>query len=351
MTASVAFLTGDFGPDRDRLEPNGCAYYRMYLPSEQLKAMGWDVGFGLPASTPTEGFGLASGDGGYFGWPYVVLKLMMHESVPGLIEVMQGKGQRVIIDVDDFHYGISDENIAARVTNPNRNPNNNRMFYEMGIRAADTVIVSTEFLANFYSARCRDVRIVRNSIDSERYTQIEQPETPVIGWVGATPWRSRDVETLREWLPQFVADHGLRVHHSGHIPGDSRHFAVRAGLRRVSTTMMESMSRYPSLLTHFHIGLVPLSRSDFNESKSFLKGLEYAAAGIPFIASPTAEYRLLHEAGVGRLASTPDEWRDHATALLDVDVRRAEAARNLEIVRREFDVTRKGSEWATAILS
>jgi glycosyltransferase involved in cell wall biosynthesis len=97
------------------------------------------------------------------------------------------------------------------------------------------------------------------------------------------------------------------------------------------------------------VGLVPLNRIPFSEAKSNLKGLEYAAAGIPFIATPTEEYRILAEAGVGRLASTPDEWRDHARELLDVDVRREEADRQRRIVQEQFDISTKGSEWDTAI--
>ena len=103
------------------------------------------------------------------------------------------------------------------------------------------------------------------------------------------------------------------------------------------------------MLNGIHVGLVPLTRSPFNEAKSYLKGLEYAAAGIPFIATPTEEYRLLHRAGVGRLAETPDEWRDHATQLLDPAVRVAEAERQRAIVREQFDISGMGEQWATAI--
>lgn len=112
---------------------------------------------------------------------------------------------------------------------------------------------------------------------------------------------------------------------------------------------MTLIEKYPESLRHFHIGLVPLAWNDFNHAKSYLKGLEYAASGIPFIATPTEEYRLLAEAGVGRLAATPDEWRDHATELLDPDVRRAEGQRIREIVLREFDISTMGEAWDTAI--
>ena len=332
-------------------EPNGCAYYRLVLPARQLQKIGWDTAIGLPRVHGERGIGVAHDDGAFFGFDISVFKLLMHESVPTLFQLMQSRGEKVVVDVDDFHFGIDPANIAARQTDPNRNAENNRMFYEMGIRQADLVTVSTAFLANFYEARCRKVRIVRNALDVDRYTMVEQPERPIFGWVGGTLWRSQDIELLREWLPEFVADHDIRVHHSGHIPGDTRHFAARAGISRVSTTPMSLVSGYPSLLRHFHVGLVPLQMNDFNQSKSYLKGLEYAAAGIPFIATPTDEYKILHSRGVGRLASTPSEWRDHATELLDPEVRRIEANRNREVVEREFNIETKGPEWDSALRS
>ncbi len=322
----------------------------MILPSRQLAALGWDTGVGLPRVHPEKGFGVSHDDGAFFDWDVNVFKLMMHESTSFMFKMMQQNGNKIVVDVDDFHFGIHEENIAANRTNPNFNPENNRMYFEMGIRQADTIVVSTQFLADFYSRRCRDVRIVRNSIDVERFDRIEQPENPVFGWVGATLWRSGDIEMLSKWLPDFSHEHGVRVHHSGHIPNDPRHFGVRAGLKRVTTTIMTGIPDYPKLLKNFHVGLVPLARNAFNEAKSNLKGLEYASSGIPFIATPTEEYRLLNEAGVGRLASTPDEWRDHATALLDPELRISEAARNWDIVNREFNISTKGQQWASALL-
>lgn len=348
---SVGFITGDYALQADPPEPNGCAYYRMLLPSRELEKLGWDVEMGQPRVHPERGIGVAKDDGGFFGFHVSVFKLIMHEHTTQLFRMMQNQKSKIVVDIDDFHFGIDPENIAARQTDPTLNPENNRMFYEMGIRQADLVTVSTAFLANFYEQRCRNVVMVRNALDVDRYTPVEHPDVPTIGWVGATLWRSGDLETLRSWLPEFVKDHGVKVMHAGHIPGDPRHFGARVGIPRVDTRMMTLMSNYPSLLTDFHIGLVPLKPSGFNESKSFLKGLEYSAAGIPFIATPTEEYRFLHAAGVGRLAETPDEWRDHATELLDPEVRRAEGLRNREIVEREFNIVTKGSEWDSALRS
>lgn len=348
---SAAFITGDYTLHASVPEPNGCAYYRLALPMMQLQKLGWDTAMGLPKVHNERGVGVAHKDGAFFGFEMTICKLLMHESIPTLFELMQKRGEKIIVDVDDFHFGIDPDNIAARQTDPNKNPENNRMFFEMGIRQADLVTVSTAFLANFYEARCKKVRLVRNALDVDRYTPVEQPDKPTFGWVGGTLWRSQDIEMLSEWLPEFVWDHDIQVHHSGHIPNDPRHFAARAGLRRVSTSPMALISTYPKLLSKFHVGLAPLRLNDFNESKSYLKGLEYAAAGIPFIASPSEEYRLLHSRGVGRLASTPDEWRDHATELLDRDVRIAEAEKNRAIVEKHFNINTKGPEWDSALRS
>lgn len=348
---SAAFITGDYAVNAEIPEPNGCAYYRLSLPSGELQKQGWDTVMGMPRAHPERGIGVAYEDGALFGFDMNIYKLMMHETVPTYYKMMQEGGSKIIVDVDDFHFGIDPENIAARQSDPNKNPENNRMFFEMGIRQADLVTTSTNFLANFYEQRCRKVRLVRNALDVDRYEMNPQPDLPVFGWVGGTLWRSRDLELLKEWMPRFVEDKGVRVHHSGHIPNDTKHFAVRTGLRRVSTCPMSLVSNYPSLLSHFHVGLVPLTMNDFNEAKSYLKGLEYAAAGIPFIASPTYEYRLLHSRGIGRLAASADEWRDHAEELLDVDVRTSEAERQRAIVVKEFNVETRGDEWASALLS
>ena len=349
-SVSVAFMSGDWNNQVDPPEPNGCAYYRQVLPCRLLTELGYEAFVGQPRPHEPAGIGLAKDDGALFGFDINVYKLMMHASVPQLFHTMQAKGQVVAIDIDDFHFSLHEENIAHAATNPHTNPTNNRMWYEIGIRQADFVTVSTAFLADFYGRRCRDVRLVRNAVEVERFSPVYQPEKPVYGWLGGTLWRSGDIELLSAWLPRFAADHGVTVHHAGHIPGDPKHFAIRAGLKAVQTTSMQTISNVPKMMENFHVGLVPLARNAFNEAKSYLKGLEYVAAGIPFIATPTEEYRVLHAAGVGRLAETPDEWRDHATELLDPDVRREEAERQRQIVSQNFDISGMGEAWATAIV-
>jgi glycosyltransferase involved in cell wall biosynthesis len=63
--------------------------------------------------------------------------------------------------------------------------------------------------------------------------------------------------------------------------------------------------------------LVPLLDSPFNRAKSWLKGIEYASLGVPFIASPLPEYRKLAELGAGVLADTPQQWYEAIAMLFE----------------------------------
>ncbi len=113
---------------------------------------------------------------------------------------------------------------------------------------------------------------------------------------------------------------------------------------------MESILEYPNLL-NFDIGLVPLSDNNFNNSKSTIKGLEYMAAGIPFIASPSEPYRELKQInGLGLLAERPRDWKWCLEYLMDKSVRQKMAEEQRTAVK-EFSIENNWTKWLTAYLA
>ena len=341
----VAFVSTDWAAHRHPPQPNGCTHYRCVLPGHALGRIGWSVAIGLPDAHPVLGLTMGHERGMLSGFDVTVLKLVMADEA---LNVMHRTRGRVVVDVDDLHQALPETNIAHRTTDPLHHRTNNRAIYEQIIRAADTVTVSTEYLFDWYSARCRDVRLVRNGIEAGFFHRTRHDREPVIGWVGGTLWRTGDLRLLRDWLPQFAREKRVRVHHSGHIPNDPLPFSTRVGVP-ATTTPLRPVSRYPSLLTPLTIGLVPLTRHPFSEAKSGLKGLEYAAAGVPFIASPTREYQWLHRQGIGRLAGSASEWWDHATELLDPAVRSSEADRQHRLVMEHHTMRERVQGWASAL--
>jgi len=111
---------------------------------------------------------------------------------------------------------------------------------------------------------------------------------------------------------------------------------------------MLPISDYPKLFKPIDIGLVPLNDVRFNDAKSYIKGLEYAAAGIPFIASPSPEYVELANAGIGRIARNWDDWEYHFDELRDPQKRIDDVEVNLENLKN-FTVKARGSEWNSTL--
>jgi len=345
---AVAFLTTDFSPTTP-LQPGGCAWYRCYLPSREIEKRGINSAIGIPYYELPHGLGIkVDGERAVMGWGVVVMKLLMRTETPSQIESVKQLNQLVVVDIDDFYPGLQPDNQAYHYTDPANNPQNNREHYYKVIERADVLTVSTQFLLDYYSKRHPNVFMVRNGIDFARYTRRKDQagDKPVIGWVGATPWRTNDLETLAEILPAFVERHDLRCHHSGFKEGFAS-FSDLTGVdpERVSSQGMQPIMGYPSMFKPIDVGLVPLSFNDFNEAKSCLKGLEYAAAGIPFVAAATHEYQLLAEQGVGRVARTPEDWERHLTELIDPKVRKREAAINRAKVSKLQSMNVRGKEW------
>ena len=355
MENTACFLTFDWAFGTDPLEPNGCAWYRCVLPSKELKNFEWETGVGFPGWNDQHGFGmLIPGDKAIHGWDIIVFKLIMLKNIAEKRQAAQDLGQKIVVDIDDWFEGLDESNLAYTMTDPKKNPDNNREHYLDIIYNADAIITSTPFLYDFYKNEkgIKNTFLVRNGIDLPRWTQRRDHARglPKVGWVGATPWRSMDLETMQPWFGQFLEKNHLEFHHSGNIK-NANQASVQLGIPRTVKTSKEPMkviSKYPELFRKIDIGIVPLNNIGFNHAKSTIKGLEYAAAGVPFIASYSPEYAMLEEQGVGRVANNPQEWIGHLEELLDPKVRKAEVEKNLENLKSQT-MEQRGQDWSDVL--
>ena len=258
----------------------------------------------------------------------------------------QELGQIIVVDVDDYYPGLHESNLAYATTDPKHNKVTNREHYHNVIMAADWVTVSTPFLCDYYSQFRDNVVMIRNGINPDQFTKRDvKNRKPMLGWAGSIAWRSNDVETAVPWLSEFLEEHDLMFHHAGDMI-DAPKFADLTGVNpdRIITSRMVPLHRYSELL-NFDIGIVLLSDIDFNKAKSTIKGLEYAATNIPFVAQGLPEYARLAELGVGRVANTPDEWKQHLTELLDYKTRKREAAVQRNLAIKDHSIQARAHEW------
>lgn len=252
-------------------------------------------------------------------------------------------GQVVVNDVDDWFWGLHAENAAAKMTDPVTNPKSNIVHYRSTLEASSLVTVSTPWLATALEQWDVKTRLIQNRVSTLDFLpRRHHPRAPVVGWTGSTAHRSGDLEVLAAVANRVPS---LLWHHTGFHPTHPS-FAAKIGVpeQAITTLPMLAPWEYPAGFV-FDIGTVPLVDVPFNHAKSFIKGLEYAAAGIPFVASPLPEYiRLRDDYGIGRVANDVDEWVTHLQELTDQRVRIQEAVQQRKMVEESLDVSRQAKE-------
>ena len=363
----IGFLSTDWGDHFDS-QPGGCTNVRMMIPGYQLGTIGhevmvgeigWKDGEGFVAVKPIERIKFKS-RGVIDKYEYafdkldvVVLKLFMHKDAVKYIELAKSYGQTVIIDTDDHFEQLPEDNLAFITTDPKNNPENNRDHLISTYSVADGIIASTKFLEERMLKYNKNVHRVYNSLDPSNFMyRIDTSENhPTIGWVGIMMWRVEDLKGVAGPIKTMVDGHGLKFHHSG-IMLDKPYWAaetINIEKEQMSGFTGSRPQYYGNVFMPIDIGIVPLTKNQFNEAKSNLKGLEYALSGIPFIASDTQEYRDLAEMGVGRIAKSPKDWIRHFKQLLDPEVRRQERKNNYDIVYKQFNINYVKYKWSEAI--
>jgi glycosyltransferase involved in cell wall biosynthesis len=216
------------------------------------------------------------------------------------------------------------------------------------MRAADGLIVSTEFLAQRYRSLNANVWICRNGLDLGRYnvTPPRDGGTVTIGWAGGTGHR----EAMLPWVNavgRVMFDHPhVRFMSVGEQFANL--LAGQFGERAVSIPFTE-LDSYPSAMANFDIALAPARNTNFFRAKSDLRWLEASALAIPTVADPLV-YDEVQDGVTGFHATTGEEAEAVLRRLVvDADERRrvGAAAREHLVARRTM--SRMAPQWADAL--
>lgn len=220
------------------------------------------------------------------------------------IRVLQGRGVRVVVDMDDDFGALHHANAARDPAAATR--------MAWACQVADLVTVSTPALAHRYASHGR-VRLLPNCVPAW-YLDVESDKPHPVGWAGSVHTHPDDLEVTRGAVGRTVSDF--------HVIGTGQGVKDALGLRsEPSATGWVPLEQYPHAVATLKVGLVPLADSQFNAAKSALKMSEYASLGVVPIVSPTPDNLRLHAEGVGLVAKRPREWQRHLRALEDDGLR------------------------------
>lgn len=351
----IGYITADWSdinhPETGIPYMGGSSWYRCYLPGQRMNTIGIETVYTELVSTSSKG-GITlhpHDDSEHDDCDIIVIQRWMHKNSLKAIERAKAMGQVVVHDVDDWYWGLDPRNHAYKVSDPKFNEDCNRDWYVESLKQSDYITVSTPYLKEKLE-KLTDVPtiVLRNSIDLDRYTPKThaQSDSTTSGWVGGTKFRSGDLETLQGVLGPFCEQNNCRFLHAGYVEWAS-HAGEDAGVDHNlwETKEICVLPEYPQLFETMDIGIVPLRDCEFNKAKSFLKGLEYSAAGIPFIASNLPEYKVLEELGIGRTVKNPSQWNAALKRMLDPEVRQEEANKNRQNLQI-FNIDNTWKDWA-----
>lgn len=238
-----------------------------------------------------------------------------------LIPLLQARGVRVIVDVDDDFDAIPRANAAWPEYNQPDSARYGRQWIARACEAADLVTVSTPALARRYGRHGR-VAVLPNLVPAHYLTLPALPLHNTVGWAGSVRTHPHDLEVTGGAVADVTRDTGWTVH----VVGPGTGAAERFGVQSVSSTGWVPFPAYAWEVARLQVGVVPLHRSPFNDGKSALKLAEFSALGVPTVASPTPDNVRLNALGAGILADAPHRWRRSLSRLVRDPDHRAEVA-------------------------
>lgn len=259
-------------------------------------------------------------------------------------------GLKIVYDIDDRLDSIPKENQAIAVYG---NPAKQAEIDEM-IQLADLVTVSTEPLGRSILSRgARAVRVVENQLTANVMPR-RHPANPKfvrILWAGS-PTHKRDLAIVAPAIRNVLKRHA----------GGVRFTCFGERLPEVLADCYDWIDlKDPVDFEVYHdtiatiaadFAIAPLEENTFNESKSAIKALEYAAAGYPMLLSPVGEYPKVVADGLPAELVSDDQWEsalERMVALAPAErVRIGRACMEWVCENRCVGVT-KGSQWADVV--
>ena len=281
----------------------------------------------------------------------LVLQRPMFWIMPDLIDYVQARGVAVVIELDDDFHTAHPQNTAFQAHHPRHNKHSNWQHLGECIKRADLVTVSTDQLARRYGSHGRVV-VLRNYIHGSWLALPRTSNGATIGWAGTTVNHPVDLQATRGGVGMALDDHPgwqfMCAGGEGHAAEICKQLEVDPA-RFIGTTWRE-LELHRLVVSQFDIGIAPLQDTVFNAAKSWLKGLEYAALGIPFVASDLPEYELLwRRFDVGEIAAAKSKvWRRSCNRLMDFDERHHLGQTYREQVERFLTIERNAWRWPEA---
>lgn len=338
-------------------DAGGCGYYRLIWPALAAKAQGHDIEVFLPQTENAQlraRMVMEDGQEVVVGveppdCDVIVMQRPLSAKLTQTIPFLQEAGKAVVVEIDDDFHAIDPRNGSWKNSNGKIDPQTSKNNLMRACQMADVVTVTTQALLNRYG--CGHGVIIPNYVP-ERYLSVKPNRAPdgniVIGWSGSVTTHPNDLQQMGAAVPNVLRQYpntrfsvvgtGVGVHERVGLPADYD----------LQPTGWVEIEDYPQAMANIDVGLVPLDNTPFNQAKSWLKGLEFAALGVPFVASATDPYiGLRSQYGIGEWVAKRQKWTPALRRLVPEAWETGQAARQ-QVDRMDLIIERRVDEWVGA---
>jgi GT2 family glycosyltransferase/glycosyltransferase involved in cell wall biosynthesis len=200
-------------------------------------------------------------------------------------------GACLAFDLDDDLLDIPRTHADAGVLRPRA------MVVRQMLDVADHVWLSTPSLAERLSETRADAMVMENGLDERIWTPPAKPvaDQPVRILCMGTTTHDDDFKLIEPALVRLKTEYTDRIIID--VLGMTSQKQLPVGLNRIGPSANGNRS-YPGFVhwlstmqPPWHIGLAPLLDTPFNNAKSAIKAMDYAAMGLAVVASDTRVYR------------------------------------------------------------
>jgi len=353
-------------PERLRIlflpqDNKGCGFYRMMVPANEIKRQNLaDIQLN-------------------FGWNWQMVEwahlivIQRNSDIKAFeaIDQAHSLGKKIIYEIDDYLQGISPWNPAYDFWSP-MGPHLGRALKIM--QKCDAMQVSTPRLRNEYSLWNPVIEALPNYLDKQiwdtpawtathwdNYYKKKNSGIIRIGWAGAGS-HYHDLQLIEEVITKICQKypqvHFCMMGYFGESNQGKNLFQNMASNTSVCSHCKQAgqlekipgidLLYYPSKLKEcaFDMAVAPLIETGFNQGKSDLKIKEYAALGVPVIATNMTPYKeSVKEGYTGFLASTGKEWFDALELLIKDEELRKRMGKNNHDWYEQNTIDKHIGEW------
>lgn len=287
----------------------GCSYYRVFEPVEAAKRAGidasWNIDLPVNIKRLSSGLDKVTSIKDDFDADVVVFHRPLDYRFLQAAKILRKAGVGVVVDMDDDIVAAPRGTVFSNAFNSAENNLDSVRYCQAMCRAADAVTCSTPTVERRYGSSHGFV--ARNGIPPH-VLQMEHTGGEGIGWAGSAGNRQGDLEVVGDGVQRALEETELPFLFVG-AHSQAQELVSGLGLKDwPKITGWKKPGEHYAQVAKLDIGIAPVGDSPFARARSGIKVLEYAALGIPSVASPHPEYELFNRDVLCWIADHPSDW-------------------------------------------